>query len=101
MMEYPRGRIYMLRKEVELLKQRLADNNNHTLRLVKFVSKLQNKNTQLHHMLSKVEELRRLVYTKMAPFKGTLVRQQELIFNLYKELGHTDYSAWFAGFKNV
>ena len=52
-------------------------------------------------MLNKVEDLRQLVYTKMAPYKGAIDRQQELIYKLYKDLGHTDYSAWFACFKNA
>ena len=100
-MEIPRGRLYEMRKEISLLKQKRADDERHVKWMSKAWKRTAEENLGLTRMLARVEELRQLVYTKLAPYKGIVNRQTQLIYELYKELGHTDYSAWFATFKNM
>ena len=47
MMEIARGRIYMMRKEIEYLKQRLDDNYKQSRSLVNSVRSLYNQNVEL------------------------------------------------------
>ena len=58
MMEIPRGRVYMMRKEIEHLRQRLDDNYKQSRSLVNSVRSLYNRNVELTQMLRKVEEVR-------------------------------------------
>lgn len=100
-MEIPRGRLYEMRKEISLLKQKKIDDGRHLKAVTRAMHGTANENIRLTKMLKSVEELRQLVYTRLAPYKGVVNLQTQLIYQLYKELGHTDYSAWFATFKNM
>ena len=101
MMEIPRGRLYVMRKEISMLKQMRADDQGHVKWMTKALQKTADENIRLTKMLKSIEEVRQLVYTRLAPYKGVVNRQTQVIYELYKELDHTDYSAWFVTFKNM
>ena len=95
MMEYPKERVYMMRKEVEFEKQKRADADLWCKKRLQRIFALEQEIRKLSQMNSNVEQLRQKVYGELAPAKQAIIEMQKLIIALYKELGQSDYSAWF------
>ena len=51
---------------------------------------------EFQKMNSKIDKLRKLVYEELSPAKKAITEMQKLVIELYKELGHSEYSAWFS-----
>ena len=89
MMELPKGRLLEQRREIVMLIRKHSEDKNRVSGLIKSLANAGKRNQELAQMLKKVEDLRQQVFTKMDPYKSAVRRQQELIYRLYRQLGHT------------
>ena len=100
MMEYPKERVYMMRKRIEYLEQRRNEAERSCASSIKHIEKLGGMNQQLLSMHQEVDKLRQLIQFQLAPTNKIIYHMRSHIFDLYRELGHSEYSAWFSTYLN-
>ena len=86
----------MMRKRIEYLEQRRDESEKSYASSIKHIEKLGGMNQQLLTMHQEVDKLRQVVQYQLTPTNKIIYHMRTHIFDLYRKLGHTEYSAWYS-----